>query len=52
MPLLGYGMEDVASRVITGITISIQANAGFGISLRHGVLEKKLPVWSNEEARQ
>lgn len=41
--------EDVTSRVITGITISIQANGRtIGLSFRHGVLEKQLPIWSEE----
>lgn len=41
--------EDVASRVITGITIAIQANGRtIGLSFRHGVLEKQLPVWNDD----
>ena len=41
--------EDVASRVITGFTVAIQANGQtIGLSMRHGVLEKQLPVWSED----
>lgn len=38
--------EDVTTRVISGITISAQANGRtIGLSLRHGILTKTLPTW-------
>lgn len=38
--------EDIASRTITGWTLAIQANGRtIGLALRHGILEKPMPVW-------
>ncbi len=38
--------QDVATRVLTGVTLSIQANGRtIAMALRHGILQKKLSGW-------
>ena len=41
--------EDVTTRAITGITLSIQANGRtIGLALRHGILNKELPILEDD----